>query len=195
MQTSDPRAIKALAHPLRLDLLELLTATGPATAAHCGRMLGVPQANCSFHLRLLAKYGFVEEAEPGPDRRERRWRVPEKPPAVRVPAGGDPVVRREFAHLTVGRETAAIRDYLDRADDESPDWRSRAGMVSAVAVLSAEEAAALKEGWKALIQPYLERTGAEGGRPAPGRRLVRLFMAATPTADLGPQDRGEDSDD
>ena len=67
--------VRALAHPVRLDLIEVLATLGPSTAARCGRHLGVSQASCSFHLRQLAKYGFVEEAEPGPDRRERVWRL------------------------------------------------------------------------------------------------------------------------
>jgi predicted ArsR family transcriptional regulator len=78
MEITAPQEIKALTHPLRLDLLELLAVSGPATAARCGRALGVPQANCSFHLRQLAKYGFVVDAGPGEDRRERIWQLPEE---------------------------------------------------------------------------------------------------------------------
>src|SRR3954463_14623486 len=77
MEISDPKAIRALAHPLRLDLLQVLGSGGPATAAQCGRHLGVSQASCSFHLRQLAKYGFVEEAAGGQDRRERVWQLPD----------------------------------------------------------------------------------------------------------------------
>src|SRR5689334_1033943 len=84
MSTGDAVAIRALAHPLRLDLLDLLVASGPATAAQCGRALNVSQASCSFHLRQLAKYGLVEDTGPGPDRRERQWRVPTPRPVVRV---------------------------------------------------------------------------------------------------------------
>ncbi|MCX4774555.1 helix-turn-helix domain-containing protein [Streptomyces sp. NBC_01260] len=51
MRLSDPKAIRALAHPSRLDLLETLGEIGPATAASCGRTLGVSQASCSFRLR------------------------------------------------------------------------------------------------------------------------------------------------
>src|SRR4051794_8216025 len=96
MRVTDPQAIRALAHPLRLDLLELLAATGPATAAHCGRILDVPQANCSFHLRQLAKYGFVEEAGHGEDRRERRWQIASPRPAIRIDSAADRPLRREL---------------------------------------------------------------------------------------------------
>ena len=93
MQISDPKAITALAHPLRLDLLELLTAIGPATAARCGRILGVPQANCSFHLRQLARYGFVEDAGPGRDRRDSgNGGCPSRADGTESQRGGDEVV-------------------------------------------------------------------------------------------------------
>ncbi len=182
MEISDPRAIRALAHPLRLDLLELLAANSPATAARCGRLLGVSQANCSFHLRQLAKYGFVEDAGPGRDRRERQWRVPDPRPTMRIAAGGDAVVTRQLERLVVERETRAILDHAERRDEEDPGWREAAGVLSAVAVLSAAEAAEVKEKWLALIEPYLARTGADGG-PRPGRRHVRYFMAGTPMPD------------
>src|SRR6202050_1586632 len=102
MQISDPKAIRALAHPLRLDLLELLTAGGPATAAHCGRILGASQASCSFHLRQLAKYGLVEDTGPGSDRRARRWRVPDARLAVRVAGGGGGRARGRVRRLGAG---------------------------------------------------------------------------------------------
>jgi DNA-binding transcriptional ArsR family regulator len=192
MQISDPRAIKALAHPLRLDLLELLATIGPATAAHCGRVLDVPQANCSFHLRQLGKYGFVEDAGPGGDRRERLWRVSDARPTMRIGAGVDTVVRRQLARVVVEREAQAILGYVDRQDTDSPEWRSTAGIVSAVTVMSPEDAAEVKEKWRVLLEPYLVRTEAAGFKLQPGQRYVRYFMAATPTPEL---DRGEPEDE
>src|SRR5215475_12727832 len=111
MEISEPRTIRALAHPLRLDLLQLLGASGPATAAQCGRVLGVSQASCSFHLRQLAKYGFVQDAGPGRDRRERRWQVAHPRLSVRIGSGGDVVVRQQIEKLVVEREMQAILDY------------------------------------------------------------------------------------
>ena len=198
MQISDPKAIRALAHPLRLDLLELLSAIGPSTAAHCGRVLQVPQANCSFHLRQLAKYGFVEDAGPGADRRERTWRVPQARPTLRIGAGGD-AVRRQLKRLVVERETQAILDYVDRqgetaagdsesADTADPAWRGEPGVVAAVAVVSADEADEIRAKWQELLAPYIART-AEGGQLHPGHRHVRYFMAGTPMPDFDLGDR------
>src|SRR6266704_2264045 len=71
---TDPRALRALAHPLRLSLLGLLRSEGPLTATRAGELVGESSASCSFHLRQLAKYGLVEEAGGGRGR-ERPWRA------------------------------------------------------------------------------------------------------------------------
>ncbi len=73
LNLTDPKAIRALAHPLRWALLEALGQAGTLTATQASEMLGESPANCAFHLRTLAKYGFVEEAGGGKGR-ERPWR-------------------------------------------------------------------------------------------------------------------------
>ncbi len=188
MEIGDPQAIRALSHPLRLDLLELLGAISPATAATCGRILGVPQANCSFHLRQLAKYGYVEDAGPGRDRRERQWRVPEPRPVLRI-AGSDPLVGQELLRIVVEREAKAILSNRERRDSD-PTWSDASTVFAAVAILTAEEATDLKAKWKALIEPYVGRD--RQADLTPDRRYVRYFMAATPMPVL---DLGETDDD
>jgi Helix-turn-helix domain len=73
LNLTDPKAIRALAHPVRWALLEGLGQAGTLTATQASEMLGESPANCAFHLRTLAKYGFVEEAGGGRGR-ERPWR-------------------------------------------------------------------------------------------------------------------------
>jgi predicted transcriptional regulator len=73
LNLTDPKAIRALAHPVRWTLLEALGQAGTLTATQASEMLGESPANCAFHLRTLAKYGFVEEAGGGRGR-ERPWR-------------------------------------------------------------------------------------------------------------------------
>uniref|UniRef100_UPI003F492388 helix-turn-helix domain-containing protein n=1 Tax=Sphaerisporangium sp. CA-236357 TaxID=3240030 RepID=UPI003F492388 len=70
----DAAALKALTHPLRIRLLGLLRQDGPATASELAVRTGETSASTSYHLRVLAKYAFVAEAEHC-DRRERRWRA------------------------------------------------------------------------------------------------------------------------
>jgi DNA-binding transcriptional ArsR family regulator len=193
MKISDPKAIRALAHPLRLDLLQLLSAGGPATAAQCGRVLGASQASCSFHLRQLAKYGFVEDAGPGSDRRERQWRVSRARLTVRTAAGADRAVQQEVEQLVVEREMQAILDYSRRPDGASPEWEHKVGIVTAMAVLTPGEAATVKEKWIELLAPYTVR--ADDGQREPGQRAVRYFMAATPLPEhTSPDDTTEAAD-
>ena len=97
---SDPARIRALAHPLRLELLDHLRDAGEATATECAAQVGESVASCSFHLRMLAKYGFLERAE----RRgkEKPWRIareaanlnsrpdPDVPSLLRLASDGRP---------------------------------------------------------------------------------------------------------
>jgi DNA-binding transcriptional ArsR family regulator len=76
LRLSDPAQMRALAHPLRLRLLGLLRADGPATATALGERLAVSPALASYHLRQLAEHGFIEEApDLARDGKERWWRA------------------------------------------------------------------------------------------------------------------------
>src|SRR5699024_6826557 len=69
-----PSELQALAHPLRLAILEHLTISGPMTASDLGDVLDETPANCSWHLRKLAEHDLVEETHDGRGRR-RPWRA------------------------------------------------------------------------------------------------------------------------
>jgi DNA-binding transcriptional ArsR family regulator len=73
-------ALRALAHPLRLRLLELAAEEGSVTTSRASARTGESSANCSFHLRLLVRHGFLVGAGGGRDRRERPWRLADRPP-------------------------------------------------------------------------------------------------------------------
>jgi len=69
--------LRSLAHPLRLQMLSLLTATA-MSAAEVARELGITHANASYHLRLLADAGLivVEGEEQIRGGRAKRYRHP-----------------------------------------------------------------------------------------------------------------------
>src|SRR6476661_8960562 len=71
---SDPRELNALAHPVRMAIIELLSLSGPLTATELADRLDETPANCSWHLRKLAEHHFVEEAGGGIGR-QRPWQV------------------------------------------------------------------------------------------------------------------------
>jgi DNA-binding transcriptional ArsR family regulator len=76
---SDPRVLRAIAHPTRGRILDELGAVGPMRAADVGEALGIPANQASFHLRQLAKYGVIVPApEAARDKRDRVYRLPDE---------------------------------------------------------------------------------------------------------------------
>ncbi len=73
-RVSDAKTMRALSHPVRLALIESLSVDGPLTATEASERIGESPTTCSFHLRQLARYGFVEEAGSGPGR-NRPWKM------------------------------------------------------------------------------------------------------------------------
>src|ERR1700710_387058 len=91
LQITDPQAMRALAHPVRLAVLTFLQRHGPATATQLSPHVGATPSVVSWHLRHLATFGLVLDADPDEvpgDRRQRWW----KPPArgFRVEIGEGP---------------------------------------------------------------------------------------------------------
>ena len=74
VELRDPRALRALAHPIRIRLLGLLRREGPLTATEAGRRIDESSGSASYHLRQLARFGLVEDAAGGHGR-ERPWRA------------------------------------------------------------------------------------------------------------------------
>src|ERR1700689_73839 len=95
LKLTDPRMMRALAHQARIAIWEYLGLRGPATATECAEVAGLSPSACSYHLRALARYGFVEEdLASAVDGRQRPWRAriivfemadkPGQPAAVRL---------------------------------------------------------------------------------------------------------------
>ncbi|MEY9963590.1 DNA-binding transcriptional ArsR family regulator [Streptacidiphilus sp. MAP12-16] len=184
MEIGDPKAMKALAHPLRLDLIELLGEIGPATAARCGRILDVSQASCSFHLRQLARYGFVEDAGQGSDRRERLWRLVDRRFRFAPGLDLDPVVTQQLSQVLARREIERVLEYLERRPGEPEEWRRADVLTTAKLPLSAADLADITTKWSELLAPYLAKAEANDAQLQPGQRHVRFFLAASPLPDL-----------
>lgn len=93
-ETMSMEVLKAMANPLRKRLLRALAVAGSGRAADLAQELGVPANKLSFHLRVLAQAGLIQEApELARDGRDRVWRPvrkgrtvgsPEQPVADRV---------------------------------------------------------------------------------------------------------------
>src|SRR5437868_15179253 len=124
--------LRALAHPLRLQLLQVLQAEGPATASQLGRRLGEWSGATSYHLRALHRAGMVEEAEQR-NARERWWqRTPERLVIPNsVPPDASDVERAELkaAHaqiesILLDRDENALARWLEIRYDLPLEWQA-----------------------------------------------------------------------
>jgi DNA-binding transcriptional ArsR family regulator len=122
--------LRALAHPLRVQLLESLL-EGPATASQLGRRLGESSGATSYHLRALHKAGMVEEDERR-NGRERWWkRTPELlmvPNSVPPEASDAERVELQASHaqiesILVERDERALQRWMDIRYDLPLAWQ------------------------------------------------------------------------
>jgi DNA-binding transcriptional ArsR family regulator len=181
----DPTALRALAHPLRLRLIEELTLRGPMTATEASAHVGESPSSCSFHLRTLAKYGFVEEAEGGTGR-QRPWRVVQVgsrwSTTSETPAG-ERAAGETLSAVVRDRDLRLYEEYRARADELDDEWRRTAFNSNYGAWLTPAELDAISEGLTALWEPYLGRLGHPETIPD-GARMVHLFAYGFPRADF-----------
>ncbi len=158
---TDPRAVEALTHELRLKLLEHLMAQGPATASQCARAVGDSPSNCSYHLRVLAKYGWVAPEE-SDDGRERPWRALITGFSVgQTPHDPDGALSRaaaQFADLSTRIEELELRQAIARYPQLPPAWREASSQNAYTLRLTAPELVELTQQLDALIRPYLSAT-------------------------------------
>lgn len=167
----DPRAMRALAHPTRLALLDHLHAAGEATATECSEFVGESPSSCSYHLRSLAKWGFVAEGTVRPGR-ERPWRA--SAAQIEFPSDGfeSTVLRDEI----VARHQQRVRNSLAREHELPPRWRRAAQTSSATLELTASELEELGERFEALLAEF------RGRGPRRGTKTVVLSFGAAAEA-------------
>ncbi|MFW7414022.1 ArsR/SmtB family transcription factor [Demequina sp. SO4-18] len=179
----DAAALKGLAHPLRVDILDSLTMAGPATATRLAERLGESSGATSYHLRQLARHGFVEE---DPDRgtgRERWWRmVPGGLTLAATDMRGDRdavdstvLVARQFAD----QRARHIDAFLRRAESEfSPEWVDASMLMSARVHMTLDELRDLSEAIEAFVAERLEPF--RGRDEVPEGKVVSLHVNAFP---------------
>jgi DNA-binding transcriptional ArsR family regulator len=162
---TDPRALRALAHPLRLALLDHLMAFGASTASECADAVGSTPSNCSYHLRALARFGLVERVE-AEDGRERPWQSTAtgltlgrtEDPAMQF---GVDTVERFFADHQIDEDAARLHRAIAQRDSIPPEWRE-ASILSGYALrIAPEELRELGERLDALIRPYIALTRSD----------------------------------
>lgn len=184
-RVQDPRALRALAHPLRISLLAALRRHGPATATQLGLRLDETSGATSYHLRQLAKHGFVtEDAERGRGR-ERWWRASAEMTSWRsTDFEGDPEGREADSWLLRHQSRFVFDSYerwLAARHEEDAAWREAAALSDYQLHLRPEALAALKQELYAVVDRYRHGRGDD-----PEARDVVLGVLAFPIRDDRP---------
>jgi DNA-binding transcriptional ArsR family regulator len=183
IELTDPRALRAVAHPVRLKLVGLLRREGPLTATQAGELLGESPASCSFHLRQLAKYGLVEEAGGGRGR-ERPWRATALftswPGVSRDPELA--AAAELLSTVVVERYFEQVMRWLEARAHEEAEWQEASTLSDRILYLTSDELARLDAEVEALLERFLERVADRALRPD-GARLVTFIRFAFPQPD------------
>ncbi len=177
---TDPRALRAYAHPVRMKLMGLLRTRGPLTATRAAELIGESSGTTSFHLRQLAKYGLVEEAGGGTGR-QKPWR------ATTTSTSWDAIAETPEGAAAAGllgtvaaeRYFEQLMHWLEVSPGEPAEWREAAWFGDRIMYVTAEELAELGRKVAETVDVYFERQLKPELRP-PGSRLVTYLHLAFP---------------
>lgn len=184
-RTADLDGLKALAHPLRVRIIEALSTYGVQTASGLAERLGESSGATSYHLRQLEKHGYVQEVEGRGTGRERWWeRVPgpihlssDELDETEAGRAASRVIMREWLH----HREAGVRDVIERGHDVlSPDWREALALQSASVHVTAEQLSELNRQIVHLILGFAEE---HRGQRVVGSRPAQIQYFAFPVLD------------
>lgn len=175
---TDPRGLRAMAHPVRLSLIGLLRREGPLTATQAGELLGESSASCSFHLRQLAKYGVVEEAGGGRGR-ERPWRAATMLTSWPDVAEGPEAAAASglLSSVLADRYFEALMRWLQAKPDQPEEWQRAAQFGDTMLYVTADELTGLADKTQAMLEPFADRLEHPGRRPPGARQVTYLHLA------------------
>lgn len=191
----DMVSLKALSHPLRVQLVDALSVYGPATASGLAERLGESSGATSYHLRQLEKHGFVREQEGRGTGRERWWeRVPGSinlgsPDADSTPAGRSAaqLIYREFRTS----QQRLLNDFIDRgATEVDAEWMDASAVMTANARLTVEQLRDFVTAVNVLVEEMIVPLR---GQDTPGARPVQINFNAFPVVDAAAQPAGDAS--
>jgi DNA-binding transcriptional ArsR family regulator len=170
----DPRALRALAHPLRQQILRRLVQEGPATSAILARELDEDRGATSFHLRQLARYGFVVVDEELSTGRRKFWRAADDDVRLPSPSRGHAADPAMMVVTQLWRDSLADLAQFYGRDDP---WLAEAQLSHSLMRLTQDELRAFAEEYLVLVRRYERPPGAA----PPDARPVTALFAAFPT--------------
>jgi DNA-binding transcriptional ArsR family regulator len=182
-EITDPQAMRALAHPVRLAALSWLQRNGPATATQLSEHVGASPSVTSWHLRHLAGFGLVVDGPPpsGSDRRQRWWSAVARGFRYEMPDTPEGLEAGRLLRAEVMNQALeAAQTWLVETEPQlDPEWSRLAGSANTLLVISTEEAEAIESAIEQIHAPYVQR-GKDGAPP--DSRAVRYLRMSLPEA-------------
>jgi len=181
---SDPRTMRAVAHPVRIALLEALGREGELTATRAAEMLDESPGNMSWHLQTLAKYGYIEETGGGKGR-SRPWRIASVSNRFKT-AAEDPdaeAAGEALESVFADQAYSRLREWHARRASYPYDWRSAAFASDSIGYLTTEELREIGDEITELFSRYQDRVLNKQRRPAEAKpvKLVAFGHPIPPT--------------
>ncbi|QJU55253.1 helix-turn-helix domain-containing protein [Herbiconiux sp. KACC 21604] len=186
----DMTALRGLAHPLRVRMLDVLSTYGPQTASSLAERLAESSGVTSYHLRQLEQHHFIREVKGRGTARERWWeRVPggisidsATLPSTAAARAANAIVTTEWHR---NRE-ALLGDFVRRGEHElSRDWIEASVVNTANARVTSEQLAELTAELERVTDEFLDRHRHQFGTDLPGTRPVQIQLSAFPVLDAG----------
>ncbi|KPI29194.1 ArsR/SmtB family transcription factor [Streptomyces sp. NPDC048253] len=162
----DARALRGLAHPLRMQMLNALRQRGPATASQLAAQLGESSGATSYHLRQLAAHGFVEDAPEHGKGRERWWRAVDEGvvfDSSEFEGAGPEVLgaAEMFLHEVANNHARELSTWVSTRDRWPETWSRSTDMSDMTLRLTPDLAGELVEKMHELIDSYRDRVPDE----------------------------------
>ncbi|WP_035802947.1 winged helix-turn-helix domain-containing protein [Kitasatospora mediocidica] len=178
----DAKGLRALAHPVRVQLVGLLRRHGPSTATLLAERMGLNSGATSYHLRQLGAAGFVAEDTERGNARERWWRAVHAMTSLSdiELVEQEPEAALAYLQSVTAVYTMRTQRALGEFQTMPRPWREVFDMSDWALLLTPEEAGALGEELHALVSRY-RRDNAEGAAQAPaGAERVELITHLLP---------------
>lgn len=151
---TDPRAIRAIAHEARQQVLDELYSGSVLTATQAAQICGLSPSAMSYHLRALEKWGIVVRDDASNDARERPWRAAASSWNVRRSEGSSTTSMRQATNALISTFMIGLNKAVD-AWQERPSSHARGFSVSRGRLyLTDEEAVALNRELDELLDRY-----------------------------------------
>lgn len=183
----DAGALRALAHPLRVKIYDMLSQYGPQTASSLAERLGESSGSTSYHLRALAKHDLIHEVTDRGSGRERWWERPvggvsfANPEAIKTPSGraATQLVMSEFLR----QRQEQLLEFSERGlDAEESEWQDGSMISTATARLTPEQSKELSRKIMALIDDAVDNYRNQTGERV---RPVTIRADVFPLPELG----------